>query len=90
MIVLTREEQRGPLAGEVRLEGGRLAVELGGQLRIGRFLDELEGCQEIGRPGFETAPELDLGPQSVGLTENLLGYPLVIPEPGLRRLRLQL
>jgi hypothetical protein len=29
MVVLTREEERGPLAGEVLLEGGRLAIQLG-------------------------------------------------------------
>jgi hypothetical protein len=43
MIVLTREQQRGPLAAEISVKARRLTVELGGQLRIGRFFDELEG-----------------------------------------------
>jgi len=43
VIVFAGEEQGGPLAGEVLLERGGLAVELGGQLGIGRFLDQLEG-----------------------------------------------
>ena len=56
MIMLAGEEQRGPLAGEVRLEGRRLAIEFRGQLRIGRLLDELEGGEEIVRAAFCAAP----------------------------------
>jgi hypothetical protein len=88
MIVLAGEQQRGPLAGEVLLEGGGLAVQLGGQFRIGRFLDQLEGRQEIRGPSLEAAPQLDFVAQSAGFPEDLLGFPLVIPEPGLGRLRL--
>ena len=88
MIVFAGEEQGGPLAGEVVLERGGLAVELGGQLGIARFLDQLEGCEEIGRAPLEAAPQLDLVPESAGLAEDLLGFPLVIPETGLGRLRL--
>jgi len=86
--VLAGEQQRGPLAGEVFLEGGGLAVELGGQLGIGRFLDQLEGCEEIGGARFEATPQLDLVAQPAGFAEDLLGHPLVIPETGLGRLRL--
>jgi hypothetical protein len=88
VIVLAGEEERGSLASEVLVEGGGLAVELGGQLGIGRFLDQLEGCEEIGRAPLEAAPQLDLVPESAGLAEDLLGFPLVIPETGLGRLRL--
>ena len=88
MIVLAGEEERGSLASEVLVEGGGLAVELRGQLGIGRFLDQLEGCEEIGRAPLEAAPQLDLVPESAGLAEDLLGFPLVIPETGLGRLRL--
>lgn len=88
MIVLAREQQRGTLAGEVRLECRGAAVELGSQLGVGRFLDELEGCQEVGGASFEAAPQLDLVPQPAGFAEDLLGDPLVIPETGLGRLRL--
>jgi hypothetical protein len=86
VIVLAGEEQRGPLPGEVLVERGGLAVELGGQLGIGRFLDQLEGCEEIGRASLQAAPQLDLVPESAGLAEDLLGIPLVIPETGLGRL----
>jgi hypothetical protein len=88
VIVLAREQQRGPLAGEVRLERRSLAVELGCQLGVGRFLDQLEGCEEVRGASFEAAPQLDLVPQSAGFAEDLLGDPLVIPETGLGRLRL--
>jgi hypothetical protein len=88
VVVLTIEQEGGAFAGEVRLEGGSFAVELGGQLRVAGFLDELEGGEEIVCPGLETAPELDLGSQAAGFAEDLLGGPLVIPEPRLCRLRL--
>jgi len=88
VIVLTVEEEGRSFATEVRLEGGCLAVELGGQLRVTGFLDELQGGEEIIRPGLQAAPQLDLRSQAAGLAEDLLGSALVIPEPGLRRLRL--
>jgi hypothetical protein len=88
VIVLAGEEQGGSLASEVLLERGGLAVELGGQLGIGRFLEQLESCEEIGRARLEAAPQLDLVPESAGLAEDLLGFTLVIPETGLGRLRL--
>jgi hypothetical protein len=42
------------------LEGCDLALELARQLRIARFLDELEGREEIVDTRLEAAPELDL------------------------------
>jgi hypothetical protein len=56
VIVLAVEEERGSFPGEVRFERGCLAVQLGGQLRVTGFLDQLEGREEIVRPGFEAAP----------------------------------
>ena len=88
MIVLAGEEQGGSLAGEVLLERGGLAVELGGQLGIGGFLYQLEGCEEVRGASLEAAPQLDLVPESAGLPEDSLGVALVIPETGLGRLRL--
>jgi hypothetical protein len=58
--VLAGEEERRPLAREVRLELARRPVELGRQLRIRGLLDELEGRQEIVDPRLEPAPQLDL------------------------------
>jgi hypothetical protein len=90
LVVLAREQEGGPLAPEVRLEGGDLAVELGGQLDVAGFLDELEGRQEIIDAALEAAPQLDLRAQAVGLAEDLLGGPLVVPEAGLAGQRLEL
>jgi hypothetical protein len=90
LVVLAGEEERGPLTPEVRLEGPDFTVELAGQLRIARFLDELEGRQEVVDAGLEAAPELDLGPEVVRLPEDLLGAALVVPEPGLAGQRLQI
>jgi hypothetical protein len=56
LVVLAREQQGGPLATEVGLEGGDLAVELGAELRVTGFLDELEGRQQVVGPALEAAP----------------------------------
>jgi hypothetical protein len=88
VIVLAVEQEGRSLAGEVRFERRGLAVELGGQLRVTGFLDKFEGGEEVVRARFETAPQFDLGSQAAGLAEDLLGSALVVPEPGLCRLRL--
>jgi hypothetical protein len=88
--VIAGEQQRGPLPREVALQGRSLPVELGGELGIARFLDELERRQEVVGPAFEPAPQLDLGPELAGLAEDLLGGALVVPEPGFGGQRLEL
>ena len=90
LVVLAREEERGPLALEIPVELGGAAVELRGQLFVTGFLDELERREQIVDAGLEAAPELDLGTEAVGLTEHLLGGSLVVPEAGLERQRLEL
>ena len=56
MIVLTREEQGGPLPGEILFEGRGLPIELCGQLRIGRLLDQLERGEEVVGAALDAAP----------------------------------
>jgi hypothetical protein len=90
LVVLAREEEGGPLASEVPLEGGCRPVELGRQLLVTGFLDELEGRKKVVDAGLEPTPELDLGPQAVGFAEDLLGGSLVVPEAGLARQRFEL
>jgi hypothetical protein len=90
MIVFTREQERGPLPAEISVKARRLGVELRRQLRIGRFLDELEGREQVVGPTFEIAPQLDLRSEGARLAENLLGRPLVVPEPGLCRQPLEM
>ena len=90
MIVLAREEERSPLAGEILLQGGRLAIELCGQLRISRFLDELEIREEVVDAGLKGPPQLDLGAEAARLAEDLLGAALVVPEARFGRQRLEL
>jgi hypothetical protein len=89
-VVLAREEELGALPLEVLFECCRLAVELRGQLGIGRFLDELQGGQQVLGPAVETTPQLDLRSETIGVTKDPLGCPLVVPEAGGARLRLQL
>src|SRR5262245_15993854 len=90
LVVLPGEQQRRPLALEVLLEFGRRPVELGSQLRVAGFLDELERGQQVVDAGLDAAPELDLGTEAVGLAEDLLGGSLVVPEPGFERQRVEL
>src|SRR6185369_10144179 len=90
LVVLAGEQERRPLATEVRLEGRDLAIELGGQLGVAGFLDELERREEVVGAGLEAPPQVDLRAEAVGLAEDLLGSALVVPEPGLAGQRLQL
>jgi hypothetical protein len=89
-VVLAREEEGGPLPLEVGGERRPGLFELCRQLRIGGFLDELERREEVVGPPFEAGPQLDLGPQAVRFTEDLLRRSLVVPEAGLGRQRLEL
>jgi hypothetical protein len=90
VIVLAGEEQRRSLPGEVLLEGRRLAVELRGQLSIGRLLDELESGEEVVGPLLETSPQLDFRTKAIRLAQDLLSRSLVVPESGFARQRLEL
>jgi hypothetical protein len=81
--VLAREQQGRALAGEVGLERGGVALELGLELGVGRLRKELDRGLEVGRARLEAPPRVDLGAQAVGLAEDLLGGSLVVPEAGL-------
>jgi hypothetical protein len=78
--VLAREQQGRALTGEIGVERGGVAVELGLELGVGRLGDELDCGLEVGRAGIERRPRVDLGAQCVSLAEDLLGGALVVPE----------
>jgi hypothetical protein len=80
LVMLTGEQERRPLAAEVGLERGRIAVDLGHEIGIVGFGEQLDGGFEILCAGVEPVPCLDLGSKSVGLAKDLLGGPLVVPE----------
>jgi hypothetical protein len=82
VVVLAGEEQLGALAVEVPGQRVTLAVALGGELGIARLLDELVERLEVVGPARQAGPELDLRAQAVGLAEDGLGGPLVVPESG--------
>jgi hypothetical protein len=90
LVVLAGEQERGPFTGEVGLERGGLAVELGGQLGIVGLGDELGGRLEVVDPSEQRLPQLDLGAQAVGFAEDLLRDPLVVPEAGFDGQRVEL
>jgi hypothetical protein len=83
------EQQRGPLAGEVALERGCIAVQFGLELRVGRLRQQIDGSFEVGGARRQGTPQVDLGAQAVGFAEDLLGVALVVPEAGLEGQRVE-
>ena len=81
-IVLAVEEELGAGLPEVLLEAGGIAVELTIELGVAGFLDQLDEGQKLVRASQETGPQVDIGAQAVGLAEDLLGGPAVVPEVG--------
>jgi hypothetical protein len=90
LVILAGEEEGGPLAGEVGLERGEVAFELGFELRIGGLVEELDRGKEVVGARQELAPCGDFTPESVGFAQDLLRATTVVPEPGFLGQRLDL
>jgi hypothetical protein len=88
--VLAREQEGGPLATEVPLEGGGVPLELGLELGVRCLGEQLDGRLEVRCAGEDVPPQGDLGPEAIGLAEDFLGVALVVPEPGLLGQRVEL
>jgi hypothetical protein len=88
--MLAGEQQRGSFPPEVAFERVAAAVQLGGKLGVGRLGDELGGRLEVGGAIEQALPERDLGSEAVRFGEDLRRRPLVVPEPGFGRQRLEL
>ena len=84
LVVLAGEQEGGPLSREILLERGGIPFELRLELGVGALVEQLEGRLEVVGAGQQAMPHLDLGPEAVGLAEDLLGAALVVPEPGFR------
>src|SRR6185436_4181623 len=80
VVVLAREQERGSLTGEVLSQDRRVRVDLGLEVRVGRFAQQLDCGLEILGARDEALPGLDLGTEAVRLAEDPLGGPLVVPE----------
>ena len=80
LVVLTGEQELGALAKEIAFEVLDRAVDLVLQLGIARLLGELQRRLEVVRSGKEARPELDLGPEAVGLAQDALRATGVVPE----------
>jgi hypothetical protein len=59
LVVLAREQQRRPLAQEVLLERGEVALELGFEIGVGRFVEQLDCGQQVVGPDQQGAPRGD-------------------------------
>jgi hypothetical protein len=57
IVVLAPEEQRGPLAPEVGLQGRGVPVELGFEVRVGAFGEQVDRGLEVVGSGPELAPQ---------------------------------
>jgi hypothetical protein len=88
--VLPREQQGRSLAGEIGFERGGITLQLGLELGVGPFVEQLQRGVEIVGAGQQIAPGLELGAETVGFAKDLLGAPLVVPEPGFLGQRLEL
>ncbi len=63
---------------------GSVPLELGLEVGIRGLGQQLDGGLEVRGAREQAMPCLDLGAEAVGLAKDLLGGPLVIPEPGSR------
>jgi hypothetical protein len=80
LVVLAREQQGRPLTREVLLEAGRVAVELGFQLGIGRLGKQVDRRQQVVDATEQPLPQGSLLTQAVSLAKDLLRGALIVPE----------
>jgi hypothetical protein len=60
-VVRPGEQELGSRGPEARLEPDRLRIELGLELGVAGFVDELDEGEELIRPIQQALPEVDLG-----------------------------
>jgi hypothetical protein len=89
-VVLAVEQEEGPLALELGLQGAGLALDVGLGLGVGGVGEQVEELGQVVGPLLERAPQGDLLAQALGLAGDLLGGALVVPEPGLDRAGIEL
>jgi hypothetical protein len=89
-VVLTGEQELGPLARKVPVQVVDAPVDLRLELGIPRFLGELEGRVEVVGAGEQRRPFFDLAAQAVGLAQDVLRGTAVLPERRLGGGRLEL
>jgi hypothetical protein len=88
--VFAGEQEGRAFPAEVRLERRAVALQFGLQVGVGRLIEELDRRLEVVGTCQQAAPRVDLGTEAVGLAEDLLRRPLVVPESGLERQRVEL
>jgi hypothetical protein len=88
--VLARKQQGRPLAPEVLLERGSIPFLLRLEVGVRGFVEQLERGLEIVRAGQQLPPRVELGTETVGLAQDLLGAALIVPEAGFLGQRLEL
>jgi hypothetical protein len=89
-VVLAGEQQLRALAGELGVELLGRAVGLGLELGVTRLLGKLDRGLEVGGTRQQAVPQLEVVTQPVGLAQDVLCAPAVVPEARLRRARVEL
>jgi hypothetical protein len=89
-VVVTGEQEEGPLALELRAQGVGLALEVRERLGVGRISEKVEELLEVGGALLEGSPQGDLVAQPLGLAGDLLRRTLVVPEAGLDGTRVEI
>jgi hypothetical protein len=90
VVVLAGEQQLGSLAGELGLEVLGLPIGFRLELRIAGLGGQLDRGLEVRCTREQPVPELEIGAQAVGLAQDILCRPTVVPEARLRRARVEL
>jgi hypothetical protein len=80
LVVVAREQERGPLALEALREGLGVPLELGLELRVWLGGEEGRELLEAGRARLQVAPQLDLGAKAVRRPQDALRPALIVPE----------
>jgi hypothetical protein len=90
LVVLPGEEQRRPLPPEVCLERRGITLELGLELGVGGFLEQLDRSKQVVGASRQISPGGCFAPNAVGFAEDLLRGSAVVPETRLLGLGLDL
>jgi hypothetical protein len=89
-VVLAREQEQRPLPVELQRERIGFAGDVGFGVGVRGVGEERLELLQVVDALLERAPGLDLVAQALRLADDLLCGPLVVPEPGLDRARVQL
>ncbi len=81
-VVVAREQEQRPLAPELAVERVCLALDVRLGIGVGGLDEQVDQLDQIRCALLQGSPQGDLLAQTLGLAQDLLRRPLVVPEPG--------